>query len=99
MAWEAANGPVPIAMELHHVCETRACVNVAHLLPVTPKQHMALHAPTHCVNGHPFDADNTYVDDRPDGRRRQCRACNRAASVRYRKRKAMRLASQLGGAA
>jgi hypothetical protein len=84
-AWRVMRGPVPPGMELHHVCENKACVNVAHLVPVTRKQHEALHAPTHCVNGHPFDAENTYA--RPGGWR-QCRACNRAAVARYTKRKA-----------
>jgi hypothetical protein len=89
-AWEAAHGPVPPRLDLHHVCENPACVNATHLEPVTRKQHMALHAPTralhaptHCVNGHPFDAANTYA--RPD-RGRRCRACKRAQDARYRER-------------
>lgn len=86
VAWETTHGPVPPGLELHHVCENRACVNVTHLLPVTRTQHMALHAPTHCVHGHAFDVENTYV--RSDNGRRQCRACYRATAARYRKRKA-----------
>lgn len=32
--------------------------------------------PTHCINGHPFDAENTRVVKRGNGRTsRQCRAC------------------------
>lgn len=87
-AWEAARGPVPAGLQLHHVCKNRACVNVDHLMAVTPKQHMALHPRTHCVNGHPFDAENTYArPDRPG--QRECRACHRVAGARhYRKAKA-----------
>lgn len=35
---------------------------------------------THCIHGHPFDAENTYRT--PDGRR-QCRACHHAIVRRF----------------
>jgi hypothetical protein len=35
--------------------------------------------PAHCVHGHPFSADNTYWHRG----RRQCRACNRRAALKY----------------
>jgi hypothetical protein len=85
-AWVAAHGPVPVGLELHHTCENPACVNADHLLPVTSKQHHALHLSTHCPHGHPFDAENTYA--RSDYPGRQCRTCKRAAMARYRKAKA-----------
>lgn len=87
VAWEAMHGPVGPGLDLHHVCENPACVNVAHLVPMTRKQHAALHAlsRTHCPHGHLFDAENTYV--RPDGGR-QCRACERARKARSFKGKA-----------
>lgn len=36
-------GLVPEGRELHHVCEVRACVNPAHLQPVTRREHCDLH--------------------------------------------------------
>ena len=36
---------------------------------------------THCPQGHPYDAENTYVT--PAGHR-YCRVCNRAAARRWR---------------
>jgi hypothetical protein len=35
---------------------------------------------THCVQGHPFDEANTYIDP---ASRRHCRECGRASSRRY----------------
>lgn len=31
VAWEAANGPIPDGMQIHHVCRNRLCQNVAHM--------------------------------------------------------------------
>lgn len=35
LSWELVNGPVPAGMTLDHLCETKLCVNPAHLEPVT----------------------------------------------------------------
>lgn len=46
---------------------------------------------THCKSGHPFDVGNTYIT--PVGKR-HCRACQCAASIRYRlQRKSQREAA------
>ena len=76
------------------VCDHRRCVNPAHLEPVTNRVNglrsgsfsAANAAKTHCVNGHPFDAANTYTLDLPGQSRRCCRACNAEAQARYKAR-------------
>lgn len=40
--WEQMHGPVPDGLELHHRCETPACVNPDHLQPVTHAENMRL---------------------------------------------------------
>lgn len=80
--WEQENGPVPEGLVLDHLCRVPACMNPAHLEPVTNGENVlrgqgppALNArKAECQNGHPFDAENTYTD--PTGRRR-CRTCDR----------------------
>lgn len=83
VAYELCVGPLEPGMEVHHRCRTRACMNPAHLVPLTKADHAAIGPKTeqsHCIHGHAFDAANTYIT--PAGHR-QCRAC-RAARERDR---------------
>lgn len=90
LAYQELVGPIPDRMQLDHLCRNRACVNPAHLEPVTARVnnlrgvgHAALNAlKDRCNNGHPFTPENTYR--RRDGRgQRQCRTCAREAQRRY----------------
>lgn len=89
VAYEREVGPIPDGLQLDHLCRNRACVNVAHLEPVAPREN-TLRSPiapaamnarkTHCLRGHEFTPENTYPQ--PGGR--MCRECHRQAVARYR---------------
>ena len=76
-------------------CLHRRCIEVEHLEPVTGAENARRGrspnaAKTHCVAGHPFDEENTYVYNGA----RHCRACNRyyTASLKRRLREARKAA-------
>jgi len=89
--YEHTFGRIPMAKEIHHVCENRRCVNPFHLEVLTRREHVAKHRwhgwagknaqKTQCVHGHLLEGDNIYRSpSHPE--RRQCRKCNQVRSQR-----------------
>ena len=92
VAYELLVGPIPEGLSIDHLCRNTGCVNPAHLEPVTHKENvlrgvgqMAVNArKTHCLRGHLFDEENTYVAKA--NYRRLCRECRRMHQMERRAR-------------
>ncbi len=82
VVYEHLVGPVPAELHLDHLCREPACINPAHLEPVTPRENalrgvhpnVLLHNSGRCRRGHEMTEDNTRI--RPRGTR-VCRTCER----------------------
>ena len=85
--WLKNRGPIPEGLTIDHLCRNRSCVNTDHMELVTREENLRRAvriSKTECINGHPYNDQNTYV--KPSGHR-DCRACIR---IRVRKYKEMR---------
>ena len=92
VAYELLVGPVPDTLD--HLCRNPACVNPAHLEPVTNRENIlrgtgfaATYAKaTHCKSGHEFTLENTAYRTRPEGGR-CCRTCRQQHNQRTTERR------------
>jgi hypothetical protein len=90
-------GPVPVDLDMDHLCRVRACCNPAHLEPVTLTENNRRKsaAMTHCKHGHEINDDNSFVYTSPDGRTsRRCRPCAKRRSAERRAREASQRLAQ-----
>lgn len=81
VSYEVYVGPIPEGLALDHLCRVRRCINPAHLEPVTQAENNRRARKSECINGHPFNSENTGMR----AGRRYCKQCHRtlnAASYR-----------------
>ena len=104
VAYEALVGPIPVGLQLDHLCRTRTCVNPAHLEPVTAREnsHRGARWTTHCSKGHERTPETTAWDAKTGGR--HCRPCSKASAQAWwitngPRVNARRQAAKTGGAA
>ena len=91
VAHELYKGPIPQGQTIDHLCRNRTCVNPAHLEAVPHRVNVlrghgvaAQKArQTHCIHGHEFTPENTYI---LRGRNRFCRACGNRRNREHRAR-------------
>lgn len=77
--WEFLIGPIPTGLQIDHLCRVRDCVNPNHMRLVTIAENVLCgigisainKIKTHCLRGHEFTNENTYMHRG----KRNCRIC------------------------
>lgn len=88
VSYRLFTGEIPSHLQIDHLCRVRSCVNPDHLELVTLTENVlrGIGAPavnarkSHCIHGHPFDEENTYISSTGA---RKCRVCIRARKAKY----------------
>jgi len=85
-------GPVPLGLDLDHLCRNRLCVNPDHLEPVTRTVNLQRGFDARgCKNGHPYTLENSSVVHHGDGKiSRRCKLCHRATNKKAKLARRMR---------
>jgi hypothetical protein len=77
--YERVKGPIPIGLQLDHLCRVRECINPDHVEPVTQRTNVlrgespraVAYRTDTCIRGHAFTEENTLWNKG----RRGCRIC------------------------
>ncbi len=100
ISYEMTYGPIPVGLEIDHLCRVRSCVNPEHLEAVTHQENVrrglasfvaanaVWRSRTHCKNGHEFTPENIiWREGRTPARAesRMCKTCRAEAMVRFEK--------------
>jgi hypothetical protein len=100
--YELLVGPIPDGAELDHLCRNPPCVRPDHLEPVTSLENVARaerpdpkvwanngahnRVKTHCPKDHELTPENTYIQDRGNGKvSRSCIICREERSKNRRR--------------
>lgn len=85
LVWEDANGPIPDAMTIDHLCRVRSCVNIAHLELVTVAENNrrkrvagGIQIGGQCARGHDITEVSAYRHPRGHLECKTCRTQTRA---------------------
>ena len=93
-AYEHYREPIPVGLDLDHLCRVRCCVNPWHLEPVTKGVNVLrgegvtarLARQTHCLRGHELSGYNC-VPWLERSTWRACRTCQRISSSAWKARR------------
>lgn len=86
LMYELMRGPIPVGLNIDHLCRMPSCVNPDHLEPVTQRENLLrgegiiarASKATHCPYGHSLDDAYVYYG------KRRCRPCAVERSRRQR---------------
>lgn len=88
-SYEFYKGPIPMGLQIDHLCRKPACANPDHLEAVSCRVNILRGVSpaarearqTHCKRGHPLNLLNTYVQ--PSNGQRSCKTCRQERKHRY----------------